>query len=236
MAGKSIHANHRERMMDKFMQNGMDSFSDHEVLEILLYYAIPRIDTNETAHRLCKQFGSFHKVMEAKPEELCKVKGIGARSAQLICFTFALFRRYQLDLAKAQNNVTKLNTVERMGVYFTPQFAGETDEVVLAAYLDNAGRVLRCEEIMRGNASSVVLDVKKIVRTAVMLNAAGVAVAHNHPNGDVVPSPADFSATNQMERILHEVGVKLTDHIVVAGEQYASIFKLRRPGIRKGRI
>lgn len=236
MADKPIHAKHRQRMMDKFMKSGMDSFSDHEVLEILLYFSIPRINTNEIAHQLYIYFGSLHGVLEAKPEELCKIKGIGLRSAQLINFTFALFRRYQLDLAKTQNNVTKLNTVERIGMYFVPQFSGETEEVLLAAYLDNAGRVIRCEEIMRGSASTVSVDTKKIIRAAVRLNAAGVVLSHNHPNGEAVPSAEDLSSTNYIERVLHEVGVQLVDHIVVAGERYSSIFKLRKPGARRGPI
>ena len=139
MADK-LHQNHRERVLEKFRRFGLDVFSDHEVLELLLFFAIPRVDTNPTAHRLLERFGSLHAVLEAPVEQLCEVQGIGPRSADLLKLSFAMCARYQQDLAKSERHSDKLNSYEKIGEYFVPQFAGEQEEVLLAAYLDGAGR------------------------------------------------------------------------------------------------
>lgn len=224
---EQLHQNHRERVLEKFRRFGLDVFSDHEVLELLLFFAIPRVDTNPTAHRLLARFGSLHAVLEAPVEQLCEVQGIGPRSADLLKLSFALCARYQMDLAKTDRHSDKLNTIEKIGAYFVPQFAGEQDEVLLAAYLDGAGRVIKCEEIARGGHAQVTVDAYKIARTALLCGAAGVALAHNHPNGTATPSAEDISVTNRLEQVLAGLGLELVDHCVVARGKYVSIRGLR---------
>ena len=227
------HTGHRQRMLDKFRRFGLEIFSDHEVLEMLLYFAVRQGDTNPTAHRLMQRFGSLHAVLEASEDELRQVEGIGSRSAELLCFCFALFQRYQADVKKMEQFTDKLNTYERIGAYFTPQLADEREEVLLAAYLDGAGRVLQCEEIARGGHSHVQVDSYKIARGALLAHAAGVALAHNHPNGLPVPSQEDFDTTDRLQRTLAELGLELVDHCVVARDQFASIGRLRSGTLRK---
>lgn len=226
MADK-LHQNHRERVMEKFRRFGLDVFSDHEVLELLLFFAIPRVDTNPTAHRLLERFGSLHAVLEAPVEQLCEVQGIGPRSADLLKLSFALCARYQQDVAKIERHSDKLNSYEKIGEYFMPQFAGEQDEVLLAAYLDGTGRVIKCEEIARGGHAHVPVDAYKIASGALICHAAGVAVAHNHPNGTATPSEADMLATRRLEQTLSGLGLQLVDHCVVARGKYISICRLR---------
>lgn len=227
------HAGHRQRMLDKFERFGLEIFSDHEVLELLLYYAVRQGDTNPTAHRLIAHFGSLHAVFEASEEELRQVEGVGPRSAALLHLCFAVFHRYQADVAKMERFTDKLNTYDRIGAYFVPQLAAERDEVLLAAYLDGAGRVLKCEEIARGGHSRVQLDSYKIARGALMLGAAGVALAHNHPNGTPTPSQEDFDMTDRLRRTLSELGLELVDHCVVARNDFTSIGRLRSGNLRK---
>ncbi|MDO4269940.1 MAG: JAB domain-containing protein [Eubacteriales bacterium] len=229
-----IHAKHRKRVLDKFRASGLNTFCDHEVLELLLFFAVPRIDTNESAHGLMRRFGSLHAVFEAPVEQLCEVKGVGLRSALLIKLVYALFGRYKADRAKTERESDKLTSYPRIGAYFVPQFSGETDEVLLAAYLDGAGRVLKCEECGRGGHAHVEIDPYKIARTALLCRAAGVALAHNHPNGVKTPSHEDIAATDTLERQLNGFGIQLVDHCVVAGDQYHSICEMRRGfGIRR---
>lgn len=137
------HMGHRQRMLDKFRRFGLEIFSDHEVLEMLLYFAVRQGDTNPTAHRLMQRFGSLHAVLEATEDELQTVEGVGPRSAELLHLCFALFHRYQADVAKMEQFTDKLNTYDRIGAYFVPQLCAEREEVLLAAYVDGAGRVLK---------------------------------------------------------------------------------------------
>ena len=226
MADK-LHQNHRERVLEKFCRFGLDVFSDHEVLELLLFFAIPRVDTNPTAHRLLERFGSLHAVLEAPVEQLCEVQGIGPRSADLLKLSFAMCARYQQDLAKSERHSDKLNSYEKIGEYFVPQFAGEQEEVLLAAYLDGAGRVIKCEEIARGGHTQVTMDAYKIARAALLCGASGVVLAHNHPDGTAVPSEADMLATRRLEQTIAGLGLQLVDHCVVARGKYTSICRLR---------
>ncbi|MFQ6841148.1 MAG: UPF0758 domain-containing protein, partial [Agathobaculum sp.] len=111
------HSGHRKRMMEKLRRFGMDVFSDHEVLEILLYFAIRQGNTNPTAHRLLDRFGSLHAVFEAPAEQLCEIEGIGPHSADLIKTVFGLFGRYQADVAKMERHRDRLTSIERVGEY-----------------------------------------------------------------------------------------------------------------------
>ena len=127
----------------------------------------------------------------------------------------------------------KLTSIERVGEYFVPQFACEQDEVLLAAYLDGAGRVIKCVEIARGGHAHVPVDPYKIATGALLCQAAGVAIAHNHPNGTATPSAEDIEATRLLEKTLDGLGLQLVDHCVVARGKYTSIRRLR--GIQIGR-
>lgn len=225
---EQLHKNHRERVLEKFRRFGLDTFADHEVLELLLFFAIPRVDTNPIAHRLMARFGSLHAVLEAPAEQLCEVEGIGPRSADLIKLAFLLGARYRRDVAFTDLASAKLNTYERIGEYFVPQFADEREEVLLAAYLDGAGRVIKCEEIARGGHAQVSADPYKIARTALLCGAKGVALAHNHPDGTATPSEEDMTVTRRLEQVLAGLGVELVDHCVVARGKYTSICQLRR--------
>ena len=227
------HTGHRKRMMEKFRRFGMDIFADHEVLEILLFFAMRQGDTNPTAHRLLERFGSLHAVLEAPAEQLEEVAGVGPHTADLIKTVYAMIGRYRADVSKSERYSDRLNTYERVGEYFVPQLAHERDEVLLAAYLDGEGRVPKCEEIARGGHAHVAVDPYKIARGALLCHAAGVAVAHNHPTGAARPSEADILVTNQLRQTLAGLDLELVDHCVVARGKYVSIGKMQNIEIVK---
>lgn len=233
MAEPNLHTNHRQRMMEKLRKQGIDAFADHEVLELTLYLSIPRGDTNPAAHRLLRQFGSLHAVFEAPVEALARVEGIGPRSAQTLHFLFELFNRYQRDRSRMEREATRLTTAEKLGAYFIPQFVGEKHEKLLAAYLDNAGRVLQCEEISGGGTTHVAFDLHKIVRFAFLHDAAGVVLAHNHPNGELLPSDGDLDATRVAADTFERLNLHLIDHILVAGDRYRSLAAALWPSGRR---
>ena len=221
------HTGHRRRMLDKFEQFGLRVLNDHEVLEMLLYFSVRQGDTNPAAHALMRRFGDLHAVFEAPREQLEQVEGVGPRSAELIKFVYALFGRYQESVARMERNCDKLTTTERIAEYFVPQLRGEREEVLLAAYLDGAGHVIKCEECDRGGMSQVRVDCGKISREALLCGAAGVAIAHNHPNGKAVPSQEDVDATRLLARYLSGLGIQFVDHCIVARGQSHS---MRRAG------
>ncbi|MDY3617875.1 JAB domain-containing protein [Agathobaculum sp.] len=224
MAG--LHDNHRERVFKKFEEYGLDAFEDYQALELLLFYSIPRKDTNETAHRLKNTFGSLSGVFDASYEALLQVEGVGGRTAALVCLLRELAARVEKDRARVQQNSIRLTTPELIGAYFVPQFTGAAEERLLAAYLDNAGRVLRCTTVGVGNVNRVSLNMRGILESACLLKAAGVALAHNHPGGDVSPSAEDIELTKRVADGLRLADIQLVEHVIVAGDRFNPIGKL----------
>lgn len=215
-----MHEGHRERMKQQLKTSGMDSLSDVQVLEVLLYYAIPRADTNPTAHRLLERFGSLSGVLEAPAEELQKVEGMGERAAGLIRLFCQLERRHLMDRA---NGMKILNTTAKCGQYLTPRFHGEKEEVVYLLCLDAKCGVIDCVPVHRGGVNVADVSVRKIVKTALDTGATSVVLAHNHPAGLALPSPEDIQTTQTVRAALDAVGIVLVDHVIVADDDFVSL-------------
>ena len=214
------HEGHRQRMKNRFTRSGLDSFDDHNILEILLFYAIPRRDTNLVAHELLDRFGSLSAVFDAPKEELMSVKGIGESAAVLIKLIPQAARRYLIS--KSGPDIC-LNSTRRAGEYLVPMFFAEQDEVVYIVCLDAKCKVLNCQRLFRGSVNSAHVSIRKIVETALTFNSTGVIIAHNHISGIAVPSEEDERTTMNIERALDAVGIELIDHIVVADDDFVSM-------------
>ncbi len=215
-----VHDGHRARTREQFRSHGLDSFADHEVLELLLFYAIPRKDTNTIAHALIDRFGSLEQVLAAAPEELEKVPGVGENAATLLKLIPQITRRARVSSA---SNEKVLDTTERIGAFFVEQFVAETNEIMYQLCLDAKGRMLGCHKISVGDVSSVSLNLRKVVEHALRSNAVLVALAHNHPSGVAFPSHEDKIATTLAREALETIGVRLVDHIIVADDDYISL-------------
>lgn len=216
-----IHDGHREKKRRQFLDHGLDSFADHEALELLLFYAIPRRDTNVTAHRLLKKFGTLDGVLSAPVEELCQVEGVGETAAALLKLVPQVYRRARLSAARQE---TILNSTRLAGDYLLCLFIGETHtEVLYQLCLDRKGKLLACRKVGTGGVSAVSVDIRKIVENALLTGASDVILAHNHPSGVALPSEDDYAATYQVREALRTVGVRLTDHIVVSDNDYVSM-------------
>lgn len=215
-----IHDGHREKMRQRFLQGGLDNFADHEALELLLYYAIPRRDTNPIAHALIDRYGSLSAVLAAPVEDLQRVEGIGQGTAVLLRLAPQITRKARLSDAEQE---TVLSSVERVGTYLLERFAGETHEVLYQLLLDRKGRLLACKKLGEGGVSSAELDIRRMVENALLTSASAVILAHNHPSGVALPSEDDYAATVRAKDALAMVGVALTDHIVVADGDFVSM-------------
>ena len=216
----SIHDGHRQRMKERFLAEGLDNFSDIQVLELLLFYAVPRQDTNPIAHALLERFGTLAQVLETPVAELEKVKGVGHNAAVLLNLSTELGRRYQVS-RMMQTRI--LASVEECGKYLVPRFFGRTKETVFLLCLDAKCKVLCCKEVGEGSINSAGISIRKIAETALAYNATTVILAHNHPSGLALPSGEDVQTTHRVAAALNAVEISLADHIVVADGDYVSM-------------
>jgi DNA repair protein RadC len=216
----AMHDGHRQRLKDRFLLEGLDNFDELQVLELLLFYAIPRVDTNPMAHRLLKRFGSLSQVLEAPAEELLRVGGIGEHSAVLLNLINQMSRFYLMDRAKREK---VLPTIEDCARYLQSYFYGRTRETVFLLCLDAKCKALCCKEMGEGSVNSAGISVRKIVETALREGASSVVLAHNHPSGIAIPSPEDIHTTRRLAAALASVEIALADHIVVADDDYVSM-------------
>ncbi|MGM9589261.1 MAG: RadC family protein [Faecousia sp.] len=217
---QTLHSGHRDRLKKRFLQQGLDGFTDIQALELLLFYSIPRQDTNPIAHKLLAHFGSLSQVLEAPAEELMQIGGIKEHSAVLLNLINEMSRFYLVDKA---NQERVLPTIEDCARYLQPYFYGRTTETVFLLCLDAKCKVLRCKEVGEGSVNSAGISTRKIVEIAIREGATTVVLAHNHPSGIAIPSPEDIQTTRRIAAALQSVEVHLADHIVVADEDYVSM-------------
>ena len=216
------HEGHRQRVKNRFLKYGLDSFEDHQVLEALLFYAVPKKDTNELAHLLLNTFGSFDKVFEADYEELKKVKGIGENAASLIKFFQMLSRRY-IYSTFVQDGEIRLNESKILKNYCKNLFKGEKKEVVYAIALDSDLYLMEQMKLNTGEPNKVDIPFRTLTEFAIKCNCTRMVLTHNHPNGSMIASRADIDATDDIAEQLESVDVELVDHIVVGKNGVTSI-------------
>ena len=166
---ENLHAGHRQRMLENYLKNGISGFSDVEVLEYLLSYAIPRVNTNEIAHRLLNEFGTLYQVFEAPVELLTKVKGVGPRAACLIQFTAALWNRTEESRFRSERY---FRTTDDIGRFLVAKIGYLREERTFMMSLDNSCKLLDFREMTRGSIASVTLPYRMILQTALMVNAS----------------------------------------------------------------
>ena len=216
----SVHDGHRQRLKDRFLESGLDGFTQVQALELLLFYCIPRKDTNAIAHALLERFGSLAGVMDASVEELCTVPGIGANAATLLHLVPEMSRFYLVS-RMAKNDI--LQTQDDCAAYLLPRFFGRTVETVYLLCLDAKCKVLCCREVGDGIVNAAGISVRRIMEVALAANASSVVLAHNHPSGMALPSYEDLQATVQIGEALRAVDIVLADHIIVADDDYVSL-------------
>ena len=225
----SIHDGHRQRLKARFREEGLDNFDEVNVLELLLFYCIPRKDTNPIAHALLEHFGSLAQVLEAPVEELVKVGGISDNAATFLNLATAVGRYYMVSRAGPGKIVA---TTEACGAYLLPYFVGRRNETVYLLCLDAKCKVLCCKEVGEGSVNSAAVSVRRIVEVALGANATTVVQAHNHPSGVALPAGDDVQTTRRVAAALNAVEIDLADHIIVADDDFISLVQsgLYRPG------
>lgn len=219
------HANHRARLRETFRKAGTDKIPDHNLLELLLFYSIPRKDTNEIAHRLLATFGSLDRVFNAPYERLLEVEGMGESSALLISMIPGICRRYIESTTEKKIN---LSEPEMMTEYVVSKFYGEKIEKFLMICLDSTGNLINCCELGSGTTGTVMVDKRLTLETAFRNNADTVVFAHNHPNGIAAPSKEDINMTTEFSSLFRKVGIRLADHIIAGGSDVISLASVQK--------
>ena len=222
MKEKGLHDGHRERVRKRFMENGLDGFFDHQVLELMLFYCIPRKDTNDMAHILLNKFGSFSAVLDAPFESLLDC-GISSNAAVFIKLIPSLCSRYYQDSYHQKDDDSK-----SMEEFILPHFIGQNEEQLFLVLLDAKGKRVFSYVVSRGTKSEASVNIQKIVELGVQHDASCAIVAHNHPNGVNLPSKNDIDMTLRLQRALRNVGIVLFDHYIITGMECHSIFHMKK--------
>jgi DNA repair protein RadC len=218
---QQLHIGHRERLKKRFLAEGLDNFEPHVILEMILYYAIPRSDTNPIAHELLQNFGgSLQRVLDAPVEELTKIKGISTNVAILIKMFPEVCRRYLLESSEKGKIIKNSCDAAK---YFVPMFIGKTNEIVALMCIDSKGKILFCNGIFEGSVNAAGVSVRRFVEIAVRYATTDVLIAHNHPSGTAIPTEADILVTKKVADALQTVNINLLDHIIVADNDWVSL-------------
>lgn len=219
MAEKNGHEGHRRRMREKYLEHGIESFKEHEALELFLFYGVPYKNTNTLAHNLIDDFGSLSAVFDASPSIL-REYGLSDHLITHIKLMPDMARLYMIDKVDNPNKIVDMGNLCR---YFQPLFFGKTEEVMRLLLLDKKGKQLYSGIISKGSVNSTDVSIRKICELALYYNAKYAAISHNHPSGLAKPSPDDIDCTNKVFVALQLISVKLLDHIIVADDDSVSM-------------
>lgn len=217
------HKFHRQRMRERYKKEGVSTFFDHELLEMLLFYVYRQGNTNEYAHRLLSEFNGISGVMRADPAALTSIKGIGPECTMLLNIVGELFRRGMLKGDEPKKPCIK--SLQNAVDYCRNLFLDKKYECLYAICLDPKGYVISDGFISEGVIDRVPAYARKVVETALRHTAHMVIIAHNHPANDPSPSPEDDEVTANFKNALNSIGIALNDHIIISKDKYFSYSK-----------
>ncbi len=213
------HSGHRQRVRKKFIENGFDVFEPHEALEMFLFYAIPRKDTNPLAHRLLDRYLTIGGVCDAPIDELMEEFGLSESAAAYIKMLPEMSRLYNESKMSDDNIID----YENLGKLFQTKFIGRTSEAVALMLGDAKSKMIYFNIISKGSLNSSDMPIRKIVDLSLRHNAKTAFIAHNHPSGTALPSHSDLLTTQTVRETLLSVGVDLIDHFIITDDDYVSL-------------
>ncbi len=218
-----MHDGHRTRMRDRFLvPESFEGFSDYDLLEMVLYYAKPRGDTNPLAHELLDRFGSLKYILEASVDDLCQVRGMGENSAIMFKLITEMMRRYTGEMFSEPD---RFDTVSKVRDFLYHLFMGLNREQLFLLLFNDRLNLLDCCKISEGSTNSTNVPFRLIVEKVVQKKATGVILAHNHPNGVAVPSNMDFEVTDSVKVFLEAMDVTLIEHFIVSETRFWPIMR-----------
>ena len=215
----NYHSGHRSRVRQRYRTQGIEGFADHELLELLLYYCYPRCDTNEIAHRMIKEFGSFHNLLEADVETLMSVLNCSENIAIFLNMLPMVANRYRVS---RWGKKIILDSLNRAANYACDLLIGYAVERFYLLCLDTNFKLINAAFVAEGSINAVPTPERRVAEIAARNHSVNVIMVHNHPGGTQRPSPSDRIFTGKAQNALGALGMYLTDHIIVAGDNYYS--------------
>ena len=216
---KYPHADHRRRVREAFIKGGTAHIPDRGLLELILFYAIPRRDTNALATSLIEKYGSLKGVSEAGYDDLIKEEGIGESAALLLSTLPEISKR----CGKEAKSLRAICEPGQAQAFVKDLFKDTENEEFIMICIDASGRSTACVKLAQGDKTGVVIDKKEMLRAAIESDAESVIFAHNHPGGEAAPSAADIELTLDASRLLAETGIRLEDHIIAGADECLSL-------------
>ena len=215
---------HRQRLKDRFVNGGPEALPDYELLELVLFSAIPRRDTKPVAKRLLEQFGSFAEVINAPPNRLMEGEGVGtAAVTQLKVIRASALRLMRIGIMQ-RPVLASWNAVLE---YCRAAMGFEDREQFRILFLDKKNRLIADEVQQEGTVDHTPVYIREVVKRALELSASAIILAHNHPSGDPTPSRADIDMTRQIVEAAKPLGIAIHDHIIVGRQGHASLKALK---------
>ena len=218
---------HRARLRNRFEQSGFSGFNDYEIVELLLTLCIPRRDVKKPAKALIQQFGNLYNILNANPNELRQIEGIG----EVAPVALSIIRETaSLYLQQSAEGKPVLNNSEKLEAFWQARLAHLTNEVFEVAYLDNCYCLLKngVERLQTGTINHTIVYPRQVMASALNHSAASIVLAHNHPCGKAQPSQHDLDLTKALINAASTLHIEVVDHIIIAGKE---IFSFRRNGL-----
>jgi DNA repair protein RadC len=220
-----LRAGHRDRVRERLMKLGAESFTDIDVLEAVLHLAIPRRDTKDLAKLLLKRFGSFSRVLAAPPSELVDFEGLGETSTANLKIVLAAVQRFGRDQVNREKPI--LSSWAELIDYCRASMAYESIEQFRLLFLDKKNRLIADEVQQRGTVDHTPVYPREVIKRSLELSATAIILVHNHPSGDPSPSTADVQMTKEIITAAKPLGITVHDHIIIGKNGHASLKALR---------
>lgn len=216
-----IHDGHRQKLRKNFIEVGLEGKTDHQILELLLTYALPRIDVNPLAHELIDKFGSLSGVLDADITQLTKINYVSENVAVLLKLVPQISAKYYQS---KHGKRVRLNTVDAIKDYMIPQLANEKTEVFYVLCLDTHLNLTRTIRHSEGSPSGTSIDIRALANQVLNAGTDRIILVHNHLSNSVEPSPADIDATRKIQTAFEMLNVNVLDHVIISGDKYFSFF------------
>lgn len=219
MGDKSDNAGHRERLRDRFLNAGPEALADYELLELILFSALPRIDTKPIAKTLLDRFGSFAAIISAEPRRLGEVKGIGRAGVVALKAVQAAALAYMRDEIMER---PILGSWDKLLRYCKASMGYETTEQFRILFLNTQNTLIADEVQQSGTVNHTPVYPREVVKRALELGATSIIMVHNHPSGDPTPSQSDIAMTREVVEVAGKLEITVHDHLVIGRDSHAS--------------
>lgn len=227
---EGIHTGHRDRVKQEFLARGTEGWPDHRVLELLLFYTLPRGDVNPLAHRLIERFGSLAGVLDASVEELMKVPGVGEHTAILLHLMTEIGARY-IKVRSDMNGI--IHSASDAEPILRPYFYGARNEMVYILCVDGKRKLLGVRKVAEGSIQSAEIGMRRVAEEALGLRAAGLYLAHNHVSNLALPSDPDWMSMDILRATMSGIGIEVYDHLIFVDDDVVSLEESERCGTRR---